>query len=444
MSPDQRVMKQDSKSFPDSVSSINESRQQHSSETETNLTGDDDIEKTLGLDQTGIRRKKWQWISGIIILLIVATALIYWFNFRQINTIQYKTEVVKRGNLVIKVTATGNLEPVNTVEIGSELSGLIKTVNVDVNDLVKTGQVLAVLDTKRLEAEVLQSRAALASAQASLTQASATLNEQRQLMERAEKLYAQTYLSKQDYENYQASLKRAQAAEGSALAQIQTTEASLNVAETNLSKAKIISPFDGIVLTRNIEPGQAVAASFQTPVLFTLAQDLTHMQLNVDIDEADVGQVRKGQNATFTVDAYPNRTFPARLTKLYFASQKVEGVVTYKGILDVDNKDLVLRPGMTATAEITTKSINNALLIPNSALRFTPPEISESSIPAGKVVWIIRDEKPVPLPLKTGVTDEIYTEVLSGNVKEGSSVIIDIISGKTTQTSSGSGRSIHP
>ncbi len=437
-------MKQGRKYLSGSESSIAHPGQGDSSRKDTNLTEDDDIKKTLGLEQTGIGWKKWPWISGFIFILLVASASIYWFWIRQTNTVQYKTEMVKRGNLIIKVTATGNLEPVNTVEIGSELSGLIKTVNVDVNDRVKTGQVLAVLDTKRLEAEVLQSRAAQASARASLTQASATLNEQRQLMERAEKLYAQSYISKQDYENYQASLKRATAAEENARAQVQTTEAALNVAETSLGKARIISPFDGIVLTRNIEPGQAVAASFQTPVLFTLAQDLTHMQLNVDIDEADVGQVREGQNATFTVDAYPNRTFPARLTKLYFASQKVEGVVTYKGILDVDNKDMVLRPGMTATADIVTNSISNALMVPNSALRFTPPGISESNIPKGKIVWTLRDEKPVPLSLKTGLTDEIYTEVIADDIREGTPVIIDIASGKSTQTSSGSGRSIHP
>lgn len=407
-------------------------------------SADKDVNKTLGLDVTGIKKKRWQWILSIILLLIFISALLFWFIFRQQETIQYRTENVQRGNLTIKVTATGNLEPVNTVEIGSEISGLIKTVNVDVNDKVRTGQVLAILDTKRLESEVLQSRAALAAARASLVQATTNLNEQKQLMQRAEQLFSQSYLSRQDYESYQAALKRAEASEESARAQVQTTQAALNVTETNLSKAAILSPFNGIVLTRNVEPGQAVAASFQTPVLFKLAEDLTRMQLKVDIDEADVGQVKEGQNAVFTVDAYPNKTFPARLTKLYYASQTIEGVVTYKGILDVDNEDLLLRPGMTATAEITTHTLENALLIPNSALRFTPPGLTDKEIPDGKVVWTLRDNKPVPVVLTTGVTDEIHTEVLSGDLTTGIPLVVDISTGKNIKRNSGSQRSIHP
>lgn len=392
--------------------------------------GDQGIEKTLSLGKSGQRKRRWQWILAISAILIIAVVTVYWFSFRNAVPIQYKTEAVQRGNLTVKVTATGNLEPVNTVDVGSELSGLIKTVYVDVNDRVKTGQILAILDTKRLEAEVVQAQASVSSAQASLDQATATLQEQQLQTERLDQLYAQNYVSKQDYEASQATLTRAKATEANARAQIEVAQAALNVAQTNLSKAAIRSPINGIVLTRNVEPGQAVAASFQTPVLFKLAEDLTHMELNVDVDEADVGQVQEGQDAVFTVDAYPNQSFPARLKLLHYASQMVEGVVTYQGVLEVDNKDLLLRPGMTATADITTQKVDSAIVVPNSALRFTPPGITRSQIPETKVVWTLKDGEPVAIPVKTGLTDGLKTQIISGEVTPGMPLLIDIISGK--------------
>jgi len=389
-----------------------------------------DIEKTLGLGKSGKRKKKWQWIFALMILLIVTGFLVYWFMFRTSAPVQYNTAIVERGNLTVNVTATGNLEPVNTVDVGSELSGLIKTVNVDVNDRVQTGQILAVLDTKRLEAEVVQAQASVASSKAALEQADATLQEQQLQSNRMQQLYTQNFVSKQDYEASQAAFTRAKATESSSRAQVEVAQAALNVAQTNLSKAAIRSPINGIVLTRNVEPGQAVAASFQTPVLFKLAEDLTHMELNVDVDEADVGQVKEGQDAVFTVDAYPNQSFPARLKLLHYASQKVEGVVTYQGVLEVDNKDLLLRPGMTATADITTENVQNILVVPNSALRFIPPGITESQIPESKVVWTLRDGEPVAVPVTTGLSDGIKTQILSGDVKPGMVILVDVYTGK--------------
>ncbi|HKJ44735.1 MAG TPA: efflux RND transporter periplasmic adaptor subunit [Balneolales bacterium] len=407
-------------------------------------TGNKEIEKTLGLGKSGSRYKRLKWFSGLALLIIVAAALIYWFNFRGTAPIQYKTAVVQRGGLVVKVTATGNLEPVNTVDVGSELSGLIKLVNVDVNDRVQNGQILAVMDTKRLEAEVVQAQASVASAQASLEQAIATLQEQQLQMNRIEQLSVQNYVSKQDYEAAKAALTRANATEANARAQIEVAKAALNVAQTNLSKAAIRSPINGIVLTRNIEPGQAVAASFQTPVLFRLAEDLTHMELNVDVDEADVGQVQEGQEADFTVDAYPNRIFPARLTLLHYASQMVEGVVTYKGVLEVNNQDLLLRPGMTATAEITTQKVDSVTVVPNSALRFTPPGMQESEIPKSKVVWTLREGKPVAIPVTTGLSDGVKTQILSGDVTLGMTLLVDVSTGKQGSTRSEARMMSHP
>jgi HlyD family secretion protein len=221
-------------------------------------------------------------------------------------------------------------------------------------------------------------------------------------------------------------------------------KAALNVAQTNLSKAAIRSPINGIVLTRNVEPGQAVAASFQTPVLFKLAEDLTHMELNVDVDEADVGQVREGQDAIFTVDAYPNRIFPARLTLLHYASQMVEGVVTYQGVLEVNNQDLLLRPGMTATAEITTQKVDSVIVVPNSALRFTPPGMQESEKPKSKVVWTLREGKPVAIPVTTGLSDGVKTQILSGDVTLGMPLLVDVSTGKQGSTRSEARMMSHP
>jgi HlyD family secretion protein len=413
-------------------------------ENKKSETGNKEIEKTLGIGKSGSRYKRLKWYTGLVLLIIVAAASIYWFNFRVTAPIQYKTDVVQRGGLLVKVTATGNLEPVNTVDVGSELSGLIKSVNVDVNDRIKNGQILAVLDTKRLEAEVVQAQASVASTRASLEQAIATLQEQQLQMKRIEQLSVQNFVSKQDYEAAKAALTRAKATEANARAQIEVAKAALNVAQTNLSKAAIRSPINGIVLTRNVEPGQAVAASFQTPVLFKLAEDLTHMELNVDVDEADVGQVREGQDAIFTVDAYPNRIFPARLTLLHYASQMVEGVVTYQGVLEVNNQDLLLRPGMTATAEITTQKVDSVIVVPNSALRFTPPGMQESEKPKSKVVWTLREGKPVAIPVTTGLSDGVKTQILSGDVTLGMPLLVDVSTGKQGSTRSEARMMSHP
>ena len=260
--------------------------------------------------------------------------------------------------------------------MGSELSGIIKKVTVDFNTRVKTGQPLAYLDDTRYQAAVLGSRAALASAKAKLAQAQATVTQKQQnlnRLRRANTISGGKALSPYDLESAEADYERAKADEAAALAAIQQAEANLTVDETNLAKTIIYSPVNGIVLSRNIDPGQTVAASLQAPVLFTLAGDLTQMELQVDVDEADVGLVREGQEATFTVDAYTDRTFKARITQVRFGSETTNNVVTYKTLLQVQNPDLVLRPGMTATAEIVVEKIENAVLVPNAALRFIPP-----------------------------------------------------------------------
>ena len=318
---------------------------------------------------------------------------------------------------------------------------------------------LARLDTTMLEAQVNQSRSALAASRANLLLAQANLLEAKTGLERfvrVSELSGGKIPSKQDFDTADAALKRAQATEAMINANIAQAEAKLRIDETNLEKAIILSPINGIVLNRSVEKGQTVAASLQAPVLFTLAEDLTKMELHVDVDEADVGQVKEGQQATFTVDAYPERTFPAHITQVRYGSQSSEGVVTYLTVLNVDNSDLSLRPGMTATADIVVMQVNNALLVPNSALRYSPPQqeakstgtaggsllsklfprpsrtrvkkSDESSNRKKQRVWILRDNKPVAIPVTTGATSGIMTEIVGGEVTPGMPLIIETVS----------------
>ncbi|HSO19774.1 MAG TPA: efflux RND transporter periplasmic adaptor subunit, partial [Desulfosarcina sp.] len=331
-----------------------------------------DISQALELNGTSGRgRRMRKWLLWGVPLLAAAGLFLLWGGDGNGAKVQYITQPAAMGDLTVTVTATGNLEPINQVDVGSELSGIVRTVEVDYNDPVTEGQVLARLDTSKLEALVLQSKASLDAAKGKLLQVQATIRETRLKQDQLKKLGKMTdrrAVSQLDLDVANAALARALADEISAKAEVDRAKAILDANETDLSKAVIRSPINGIVLTRSVEPGQTVAASLQAPVLFTLAEDLTQMALHVDVDEADVGQVAAGQNAVFTVDAYPNRTFPARITQVRFGPKAVEGVVTYETLLNVENQDLSLRPGMTATAEIVVQKIENALLVPNAAL----------------------------------------------------------------------------
>ena len=425
------------------------------------INPESDIGKTLGIDQaTGHRKHRKRWLIVAFLAIAVVTTAVVWKRTEKSNSMQYQTEKAQRGDLTVTVTTTGNLEPTNQVEVGSEQSGIIETVEVDYNDHVKIGQVLAKLDPSKLEAEVLQSKAALASARAKVLQTEATIKETRNALSRLEevrKLSNNKAVSQHDLDAAQAALDRALADKASAKATVNQAQAALEANETDLSKAVIRSPINGIVLTRNVEPGQTVAASLQAPVLFTLAEDLTQMELHVGVDEADVGQVKEGQEATFTVDAYPDRNFPARIIQVRFGSQTLEGVVTYETLLNVDNSDLSLRPGMTATAEITVEKVKNAILVPNAALRFSP-QIKEKEAPSNgsgllskllprrhrhrssskqrkdmiadhkqQLVWTLRDGQPDPITVTTGATDGSMTEVIRGDVEPGMALVVDTL-----------------
>ncbi len=415
------------------------------------------IAQTLGIDASSTRRRARRklWLVVIFLVVLGVAAGWAWKGEKQPNLPQYETQTVGQGDLTVLVTATGNLEPTVDVNVGSELSGILTSVEVDYNQEVKVGQVLARLDTTKLEAEVTQSKAALQAAEAKVLQAQATIAETRSKLEqlkRVRELSNNKVPSQADLDTAEANYARAVADEASAQAEVAQAQATLQYKQTDLTKAVITSPINGVVLTREVEKGQTVAASFQAPVLFTLAEDLTQMELHVDVDEADIGQVREGQDAEFTVDAYPDRVFEAQIVQVRYGSQTVDGVVTYETVLKVNNADLSLRPGMTATADITVKKVVNAVLVPSAALRFAPPvqqqkkssgglvgmllphpprdESSEETVDTKKkqqTVYILQDGQAVAVPVTIGSTDGTMTEIVSGDVKPGMSVITDTI-----------------
>lgn len=418
----------------------------------------DSVKERLGIDQAisslAIRRR---WLLGIALAAAVLAAARWWTSRGDTSLPAYVTRSVTRGDLVVTVTATGTLTPIHQVDVGSELSGIVERVFVDDNDRVRTGQVLARLDMTKLQAQANQIRAALDAARARAKQTQATLEEARAQFDRADALAARQLLPRSDLDAARAALARADADHDSARAAVAQSEASLRATETDLTKTVIRSPIDGVVLRRAIEPGQTVAASFQAPILFTLAESLTTMELDVDVDEADVGQVVEGQDATFTVDAYPDRTFSAKVAKVSFSATTTAGVVTYKTTLNVDNSNLLLRPGMTSTASIAVHRASNVTLVPNAALRFTPAVVEPPAtggntligrlmprpprrtaaeapdLPARRTahqrVWVLQDGQPTPVDVTVGMSDGRMTELVDGNLADGTPLIVQSASG---------------
>ncbi|MBK6741634.1 MAG: efflux RND transporter periplasmic adaptor subunit [Hydrogenophilales bacterium] len=401
-------------------------------------------------------RRPILWI-GVALLLLAAGGLWYWQARKTADAApSYTTHTVARGNLTLTVTANGTLQPTRSINIGSELSGTVLKVNVDVNDRIRKGQVLVELDTAKLRDQIRSSRASVAAAEARVAQAVATVKEARSGLARFEevaRLSGGKVPSKAELDGSRATLARAIADETSARASVTEAQAALSTNQINLSKASIVAPANGVILTRSVDPGNAVAASLQAVTLFTVAEDLTRLRLWVYVDEADVGAVKVGQDATFTVSAYPTRKFPARITRVGFGSTITDNVVTYLTYLDVDNADLSLRPGMTATATITAARRDNVLLVPNTALRFTPtaakpdasamksigasllprmpgsrtrkPAADGASTAAARQVWVLRAGQPVAVAVTPGISDGRMTEIVAGDLQPGMLVITD-------------------
>lgn len=349
----------------------------------------------------------------VVVALIIILRLVFGSKGSGV-TMEYQTEKVVPATISTTVTATGTIEPVNEVEVGTQVSGIISKVYVDYNSVVKKGQVIAELDRTNLESE-------LASAKANLASAASDLKYQKVNLAREKDLHKKGYVSDDEYDNALLSYSKA-------LETYNTQKQTVNRAETNLGYATITSPIDGIVLTKSIEEGQTVASSFSTPTLFTIARDLTNMRVIADVDEADIGDVRAGQKVTFTVDAYPDDTFNGTVTQVRQEGTEESNVVTYEVVISAPNPDLKLKPKLTANVSIYTKEINNVLSVPSKALHFTP---TKQTINKGekivdcqgdKKLWVKEKNVLKAYPVKTGITNGIRTEILSG-VKQGTAVI---------------------
>jgi len=433
----------------------------------TEVTADQDLDEFLGVKEQKPWAKWAKWGGAALLGLLAVWALYSYFGTSDAQP--FATEDVKRGELTVTVSATGNLQPINQVDVGSEQSGLITQVYVDVNDRVAQGQLLATLDPSRLQDSVAQAQANVAAAEANVGEAKATLAQANATLARQDEVFRLSdgrVPSRTELDTARADQKRAEASVVAAQAQVNARQAELGTARTNLSKARIYSPVTGVVLSRDIEPGQTVAASFNAPVLFTIAEDLRQMELEVSIDEADVGQVQDGQDATFTVDAFPGHRFPAKITRVNVGSNSTSStssssstttttsgtVVAYTAALSVDNVDQELRPGMTATADIVTTHKQNVLLIPNAALRFRPDSgtsrqsskggITNAIVPgprrraaqatrtatttrgAQQTVYVLgADGQPQAVQVTTGDTNGTVTEVTSGDLRPGMKVL---------------------
>ncbi|MBK9265454.1 MAG: efflux RND transporter periplasmic adaptor subunit [Polyangiaceae bacterium] len=404
---------------------------------------------------------RFRWIALIAFLLAASGGgfAVWKKQTATTQTTQYQTQKVERGDLRVSVTATGTLKARSTVEVGAEITGRVLQVHVNFNDKVTRGQILAEIDTETYKARVEEAQAQLTAASATLRNAKATANEAKLKVDRGKNTVAEGLLAQQDFETLEANHERAKAQIVSAGAQVTLAQASLKVAQTNLSKAVIRSPIDGVVLNRAVEPGQTVTSGLQTPVLFVLAADLGELQLNVQVDEADVGSVVEGQTATFTVDAYSQRTFDSKVLAVKNLPTAGTTIVTYEAWLSVDNEKRLLRPGMTATATIVVDERKDVLLAPNAALRFNPnrrrddantkkgvsvdqflptarrgPTRQNTRAPGGPgagprkpALWLPTGGEPKRVNVEVGPSDGIRTEIKSDEITEGTEVILTAV-----------------
>lgn len=360
-----------------------------------------------------------------VIVILLAYLGIARFSGNNRSEEEFLTAKVARGDIIRTVSATGTVNPVATVLVGTQVSGTIKHIYVDFNSSVKKGQVIAEIDPSLFEAQVEQARANVLAARANLKKAEAVLADASRALERNKALFAKDLIAKSELETAQTNYQTALAQVVAAKAQLSQSEAALKSAETNLRYTKIISPVDGVVISRNVDVGQTVAASFQTPTLFTIARDLTKMQINTNVAEADIGKIAVDQMVEFTVDAYPEEVFRGKVSQIRLAPINIQNVVTYDVVIVVDNPDLKLKPGMTANVSIITGEKKNVIRVPNAALRITLSRFGENQDkPEGPGVWIIEKGKPKFVGVKLGISDGVYTEVLSG-IEEGQEVIVE-------------------
>ena len=361
-----------------------------------------------------------------IIIIIIAVLLIacpFIFN-KQKGKVQYISEPVEKRTITQIVEATGTIQPLNTVEIGSQVSGRIDEIYVDYNSEVSKGQILAQIDTSLFEAQLQQSLANINNAKATLAQNKAILDYDTKTYKRYKNLYNRNLVSKNDLDSaesaYRSDIAKVQAAQAS----IMQAQANYSTAAANMGYTKIVSPVDGIVISKEVEVGQTVAASFQTPTLFTVAEDLTKMKIETSVSEADIGKVKEGQEVEYTLDGYPDSIFKGKVTQVRLSPTTESNVVTYTVIIEVENEDGKLMPGMTANVSIITSKKENVLTVPNSALKFTLKDNTQKFEQKG--IWVDKNGKPERINIETGLSDDMYTQIITDKVKEGDLVYTGI------------------
>ncbi len=406
----------------------------------TQSTAADDLKRALAAEEGG---RKWLrralFVLGLVV--VVGGGLLYRAKHRPPPAARFVTQAVTNGIVAERVQATGAVQPLLQVNVGAQVNGRVTRVPVDFNSIVKKGDVLAEIDPTVYGAQVSQTQAQLLAQRAQLESAKATEDTSRIQFERLTKLYAQNLASKGDVDQSKGNLDVAHANVVAADAQIQAIIAQLTQSQTNVGYTKIYSPVNGIVISRTIDPGATVVASFQAPVLFVIAQDLHKMKVMADVDEADVGKLKEGMDADAAVDAFPGETFTGRVSQVRFSPNTVSGVVTYSAVVEVQNPEEKLRPGMTATVTITTRQAKDIVRVPNSALRYRPsPPLGSDGKPVlqppaaplekgkGRIYFLANDkpgeEKEEERLIDVGITDGIFTEV-KGGLKDGEKVIVD-------------------
>jgi HlyD family secretion protein len=400
-------------------------------------------------------RRRWVWVSALVLLLVAGG--VAWRVLRRPPPLQYQTAAVSRGPVVAKVTATGILSAVVTVQVGSQVSGRIATLHADYNSTVKKGELLAEIDPALFQANVEQGKANVLQAEGQLKQAQANVLAARRTYDRDKPLRASNLIAQADLDTAETTLEAAKASVVAAQGNLAQARAQLSQAQVNLTYTKILSPIDGVVISRSVDVGQTVAASLAAPTIFTLAGDLKAMQVDTSVAEADVGKLAPGMEASFVVDAFPDERFKGTIRQIRNAPQTQQNVVTYDAVIDVKNPELKLRPGMTANVTVVYADRPDVLKVPNAALRFRPtPEMlaalgRTSAAPGrvagrdgaaaggggggrggaggsgpGRTLWVVRDGRPSPAQVTVGVSDGTFTEIASGPVQAGDAVLTGV------------------
>lgn len=375
-------------------------------------------------------------LIGLVLVLLTVTIIFVLSNNKQEP--KYKTENIIRGNIIETVTASGTINPVSTTSVGTQTSGMMKNIYVDFNSPVKKGQVIAQIDPTISQLQVEQNQANVLNAKANFQKVKSLMLNDLKTYNRAKTLYERNFISKSDVDLAEANYNANKAQLMSAQAQISQVSVGLRNSQTLLSFTKVLSPVDGVVVSRNVDIGQTVAASFQTPTLFVIAKDLTKMQIDTNVAEVDIGKIKAGQYVEYTLDSYPGMNFKGKVKQVRIAPITVQNVVTYNVVINVDNKDLKLKPGMTANVSIITNNKKNILTVPNSSLRFTPVKTDDVPRYKEQGIWILADKKPKRINIKTGVSDGTFTEISSSRINEGQKVIIYAIE-KDNNSRKGSG-----